>query len=97
VEIAPLIGQVKGWTVEKEHHLRKTFHFRDFKSTLEFVNRVGEIAEQERHHPDVCFGWGKATIEIWTHKIDGLTESDFILASKIDESVLSVAGYRSPA
>ncbi|HET7854175.1 MAG TPA: 4a-hydroxytetrahydrobiopterin dehydratase [Candidatus Methylomirabilis sp.] len=97
VEIAPLIGQVKGWTVEREHHLRKTFRFRDFKATLEFVNRVGEIAEQEGHHPDVCFGWGKATIEIWTHKIDGLTESDFILAAKIDESVLSVVGYRSPA
>jgi len=96
-EIAPLIGQVKGWAVEREHHLRKTFHFKDFKATLEFVNRVGAIAEQEGHHPDISFGWGKATIEIWTHKIDGLTESDFILAAKIDESVLSVAGYRPPA
>jgi 4a-hydroxytetrahydrobiopterin dehydratase len=83
--------------VEREHHLRKTFHFKDFKATLEFVNRVGAIAEQEGHHPDISFGWGKATIEIWTHKIDGLTESDFILAAKIDESVLSVAGYRPPA
>jgi 4a-hydroxytetrahydrobiopterin dehydratase len=96
-EIAPFIGQVKGWAVEREHHLRKTFHFKDFKATLEFVNRVGAIAEQEGHHPDISFGWGKATIEIWTHKIDGLTESDFILAAKIDESVLSVAGYRPPA
>jgi 4a-hydroxytetrahydrobiopterin dehydratase len=94
-EIAPLIGQLKGWAVEREHHLRKTFRFRDFKATLEFVNRVGAIAEQEGHHPDISFGWGKAAIEIWTHKIDGLTESDFILAAKIDEAVVAVPGYRT--
>lgn len=80
--------------MEREHHLHKTFRFKDFKATLEFVNRVGAIAEQEGHHPDICFGWGKATIEIWTHKIDGLTESDFILAAKIDEVVVAVPGFR---
>jgi 4a-hydroxytetrahydrobiopterin dehydratase len=79
------------------HHLRKTFHFTDFKATLDFVNRIGAIAEQEGHHPDVCFGWGKAACEIWTHKINGLTESDFILAAKVDEAVLGVPGYRPPA
>ena len=52
---------------------------------LGFVNRVGEIAEQQSHHPDIHLAWGKVRVEVWTHKIDGLTESDFILAAKIDE------------
>jgi 4a-hydroxytetrahydrobiopterin dehydratase len=96
-EIAPLLAEVEGWEVVNGHHLRKTFRFTNFKATLDFVNRVGAIAEQEGHHPDICFGWGKATCEIWTHKIDGLTESDFILAAKIDEAVGGVSGYRRPA
>lgn len=96
-EIAPLIAQVEGWEVVEDHHLRGTFRFKDFKGALEFVNRVGAIAEQEGHHPDICFGWGKATIEIWTHKINGLTESDFILAAKVNEAVRNVAGFRPPA
>lgn len=85
--IRPLLAEIEGWDVVEEHHLRKTFRFKNFKAALEFVNRVGVIAEQEGHHPEICFGWGRATIEIWTHKIDGLTESDFILAAKIDEAV----------
>ena len=96
-EIVPLLVQVEGWEVVDEHHLRKTFRFKDFKATLDFVNRVGAIAEQEGHHPDISFGWGKATCEIWTHKINGLTESDFVLAAKVNVAVLEVPGFRPPA
>jgi 4a-hydroxytetrahydrobiopterin dehydratase len=83
-ELASLQQQVTGWEVIEEHHLTKTFRFQDFRQALEFVNRVGGLAEQQGHHPDVYLAWGKVTISIWTHKIDGLTESDFILAAKID-------------
>lgn len=76
--------QVEGWDVVEEHHLLKTFKFPDFRKALDFVNRVGEIAEQEGHHPVITFTWGKVEIKIYTHKINGLTESDFILAAKID-------------
>lgn len=83
-EITRLNSQLEGWEAIDEHHLRKEYKFEDFKETLAFVSRVGELAEQQWHHPDICFGWGKAEVTIWTHKIDGLTESDFILAAKID-------------
>jgi 4a-hydroxytetrahydrobiopterin dehydratase len=73
-----------GWDVVKAHHLHKVFPFADFVSALEFTNRVGELAEQEGHHPDIRLSWGRVEIEIFTHKIDGLTESDFILAARID-------------
>ena len=76
--------QLPGWRVINEHHLEKTFTFPDFKRALAFTNRVGELAEQQGHHPDIHLAWGKVTISIWTHKIDGLTESDFVLAAKID-------------
>ncbi len=68
-----------------EHHLRKTFKFADFRIALAFVNRVGELAEEQGHHPDIFLSWGKVEITAWTHKINGLTESDFILAAKIDK------------
>jgi 4a-hydroxytetrahydrobiopterin dehydratase len=83
-EIEELLKQLNGWQVVNEHHLRKTFSFGDFRASLQFVNRIGELAEEQGHHPDICFGWGSAEITIWTHKIDGLTESDFVLAAKID-------------
>lgn len=83
-EIAPLAEQVPGWSAVGNHHLEREFTFRDFKTALEFVNRVGALAEEQGHHPDILLSWGKAGIKIWTHKIDGLTESDFILAAKID-------------
>ena len=73
------------WEVINEHHLEKTFKFKDFRQALDFTNKVGELAEQQGHHPDIMLTWGKVTIDICTHKIDGLTESDFILASKIDQ------------
>jgi 4a-hydroxytetrahydrobiopterin dehydratase len=83
-EIKKYAEQLKGWEVVENHHLRKLFDFRDFREALAFVNRVGELAEEQGHHPNISFGWGQAEITIWTHKIDGLTESDFILAAKID-------------
>ena len=85
--ITKLNEQLEGWEVVNEHHLRKEYNFKDFKETQSFVNRVGDLAEEQWHHLDICFGWGKADITIWTHKIDGLTESDFILAAKIDELI----------
>ncbi len=84
-DIENLVSQIEGWRVIDEHHLQKPYRFKDFRETLTFVNRVGELAEQQGHHPDICFGWGKADVSIWTHKIDGLTESDFVLAAKIDK------------
>jgi 4a-hydroxytetrahydrobiopterin dehydratase len=79
-----MMAQVSGWQVVEDHHLTKTYTFPDFKTALEFVNRAGAIAEQEGHHPDLFLSWGKVEVKTWTHKIDGLTESDFILAAKID-------------
>jgi 4a-hydroxytetrahydrobiopterin dehydratase len=80
-----LQAQVEGWDVIEEHHITKTFRFPDFVTALDFVNKVGALAEEQGHHPDIFLAWGKVGITIWTHKIDGLTESDFILAAKIDE------------
>lgn len=82
--LAALEQQVSGWTVVEEHHLTKTFKFPDFRRALEFTNRVGELAEQQGHHPDLLLAWGKVQVTLWTHKINGLTENDFILAAKID-------------
>lgn len=73
-----------GWSVIDGHHLHKIFPFPDFVSALEFTRRVGELAESEGHHPDIRLSWGRVEIEIFTHKIDGLTESDFVLAARID-------------
>jgi 4a-hydroxytetrahydrobiopterin dehydratase len=79
-------GQLDGgWRVLDEQRLEKEFKFKDFRGALDFVNRVGEVAEKQNHHPDIYFTWGQARIQIWTHKINGLTESDFILAAKLDE------------
>lgn len=74
-----------GWQVINEHHLEKKYDFPDFKGGLAFTNQVGVIAEQEGHHPDILLTYGHVTVTLWTHKIDGLTESDFILAAKCDE------------
>ena len=82
--IAPLAAQIDHWTVAHDHHIEKDFTFPDFATALAFVNAVGAIAEAQGHHPDMTLAWGKVGVKIWTHKIDGLTESDFILAAKID-------------
>jgi 4a-hydroxytetrahydrobiopterin dehydratase len=83
-QLQQLASQLSFWKVIDEHHLLKTFVFSNFRTALDFVNRLGEVAEQEGHHPDICFGWGRVEVKIYTHKIDGLSESDFILAAKID-------------
>jgi len=77
------------WEIVTGHHLRHEFQFPDFVAALAFTNAIGEIAEAEGHHPDILLTWGRVTVEIWTHKIDGLTESDFILAAKIERDLAS--------
>ncbi|MGO9269398.1 MAG: 4a-hydroxytetrahydrobiopterin dehydratase [Terriglobia bacterium] len=84
-ELDDLLKHVNGWSVVNEHHLTKAYKFPDFRQALAFVNRVGEIAEQQGHHPNIFLAWGKVEITLWTHAIDGLTESDFIMAAKIDQ------------
>lgn len=73
-----------GWRVVDEHHLEKEYRFRNFRDAMAFTNRVGELAESQGHHPDIALSWGRVRLVIWTHKIDGLTESDFILAARAD-------------
>lgn len=73
------------WQVIDEHHLEKEFTFKNFRAALNFTNQIGEVAEVEGHHPDIYLGWGKVKITMWTHKINGLTESDFIYAAKADQ------------
>lgn len=83
--ITTLLGLLGGgWRVVGEHHLEKEYSFPDFGSALAFTSRVGELAEAQRHHPDIHIAWGKVRLEIWTHKIHGLTDSDFVLAAKAD-------------
>lgn len=79
------LDQVAGWEQVNEHHIVKTYTFPDFVAALSFVNKIGDIAEQENHHPDICFGWGKVEVTLWTHAVSGLSENDFILAAKIDQ------------
>ena len=84
-ELCRLAGQLGGgWHVVDEHHLEKEFTFSNFHEAIAFTNHVGHLAEQQKHHPDIYLSWGKVRLTIWTHKINGLTESDFILAAKID-------------
>ena len=84
-EIATLLSELDSdWAVIAEHHLQKQFKFPDFRTALDFTNQVGAIAEEQGHHPDIYLAWGRVEITIWTHTIDGLHESDFILAAKID-------------
>jgi 4a-hydroxytetrahydrobiopterin dehydratase len=82
-ELEGLRQQVPDWEIVEEHHLRRTFKFKNFREALGFVNRVGELAEEQGHHPDISYGWGYAEVTVFTHKIDGLTESDFVFAAKV--------------
>lgn len=84
-EIEPLLKELIGWEVKDDKRLLKSFKFKDFKSSLDLANKIGELAESENHHPDLLVRWGELGIELWTHAIGGLTESDFILAAKIDK------------
>jgi 4a-hydroxytetrahydrobiopterin dehydratase len=78
------LAEYAHWEIVGEHHLKREYTFPDFRGALAFVNRVGELAEEQGHHPDILLAWGKAEITLWTHAVNGLTESDFILAAKID-------------
>jgi 4a-hydroxytetrahydrobiopterin dehydratase len=73
-----------GWQLVKEHHLEREYKFKDFREALDFTNKVGELAESQGHHPDIFLAWGKVKLTMWTHKVDGLTESDFVFAAKVD-------------
>ena len=83
-EVAAFLEGLAGWEAVQCHHLTKTFSFADFVEALAFVNRLGEVAEAEGHHPDILLAWGKVEVRIWTHVAGGLTENDFILAAKAD-------------
>ena len=88
-EIHKYQKKVDGWDIKKDNkknfYLNKIFNFSNFIESQEFINKVGEISEDEGHHPDISFGWGYAEIKITTHAIEGLSENDFILAAKIDQ------------
>jgi 4a-hydroxytetrahydrobiopterin dehydratase len=94
-ELKNFATEVPSWTIEQGHHIARSFTFPDFKTGLEFVNRVGAVAEREGHHPDICLTWGRVDVKTYTHKIDGLTESDFILAAKIDREFEQLSSNRS--
>jgi len=84
-ELQSLHAQVgSDWEVVGEHHLERDYKFGNFREALAFVNKVGEMAEEQNHHPDLLLAWGRARVTVWTHKIDGLTESDFVFAAKCD-------------
>lgn len=83
-EYAPLLAQVKGWSVVDKHHLQKSFKTKNFQEALDLANQIAALAEEEGHHPDLLVRWGELKIDMWTHKVDGLTEADFVLAAKID-------------
>ena len=86
IEIKSYLKKIKkGWKVIRNHHMEKEFKFKNFKEAIGFTNKVGKIAEKEGHHPDISLSWGKVKIIIYTHKINGLHENDFILAAKIDK------------
>lgn len=85
-ELKRLFAQLHyGWTMPNEHHLEREYRFKDFREALEFVNRLGEEADREGHHPDIHLGWGRVQVTLWTHSVGGLTENDFILAAKADQ------------
>ena len=84
-DLHALSHQLPNWEVVNEHHIHRVFKFPDFQKALDFVNRVGAIAEEQGHHPDILLTWGKVEITTWTHTVNGITESDFTLAAKIDE------------
>jgi 4a-hydroxytetrahydrobiopterin dehydratase len=85
-ELLRLSAQLRDWKVIGQHHIQRVFLFPDFRKALAFVNQVGEVAEDQGHHPNLALSWGRVEVTTFTHKIDGLTESDFILAAKIDRA-----------
>src|SRR6201995_5989436 len=85
-ELEKFAGQLHPhWEVVDEHHLQREIKFNNFREALAYTNKVGELAEKVQHHPDIYLAWGKVKLTLWTHKIDGLTESDFVFAAKVDD------------
>ena len=85
--IEALLGQLRGsWALNHDGHLERTYKFKNFVAAMAFANAVGDIAEDQNHHPDLHIAWGRCTVEIWTHKISGLTESDFFFAAKVERA-----------
>ena len=91
-EVAPLLAQVEGWSVEDGTRLVKQYRFNNFVQAVDFVNAITPVAEAEGHHPDLYVRWGEVRVILWTHAAGGLTENDFILAAKIDRLPLPRAG-----
>ena len=84
-ELRRLHAELGGdWELIESHHLEKLYRFDNFRKALDFTNQVGELAEDQDHHPDIHLAWGRVKVTIWTHKIDGLTESDFVFAAKVE-------------
>jgi 4a-hydroxytetrahydrobiopterin dehydratase len=97
-QIAPLLAQLDDqWQVKEDRKLVKSYRFKNFVQAVDFVNRITTVAETEGHHPDLYVAWGKVDVFLWTHKIDGLTESDFYLAAKIDRVFNKMQSGRAPA
>jgi len=90
-QIEPLLAQVDGWNAIEAHHLEKEYKLKNFAAALDLVNRIGAIAEEQNHHPDIFLAWGRVHVTIWTHKINGLTESDFVFAAKCDAARAGMA------
>jgi 4a-hydroxytetrahydrobiopterin dehydratase len=87
-ELDRLLDALGGeWRLVEGHHLQKDYRFKNFRDALDFTDRVGALAEEQQHHPDITLSWGKVGLTIWTHKIDGLTESDFVFAAKADRAL----------
>ncbi len=84
-QFAPLLQELDEWTVDNDKKLVRSFQFDNFAKPMRLAKKIAEIAEHEQHHPDLLVRWGELKVEVWTHKVDGLTESDFILAAKIDQ------------
>ena len=84
-EFGPLLSEVNGWQVVDQKKIVKSYQLSNFAEALELTNKIGQLAEEEGHHPDILLRWGAVKIELWTHKVDGLTEADFVLAAKIDK------------
>jgi 4a-hydroxytetrahydrobiopterin dehydratase len=90
VELTRLLAELGGgWNVVAEHHLEKEYRFKNFREALNFTIKIGKLAEAQGHHPDIYLAWGKVKLTVWTHKIDGLTESDFVFAAKADATQLT--------
>ncbi len=90
-QIAPLASEVPGWSVVDHRHIERTYALPSYRAALDFTNAVAELAESQNHHPDLLLTWGKVGVTLWTHKIDGLAEADFVMAAKIDRLAASAS------